>query len=139
MNFSYSMREEVRPTLGDESHHLRLAREKREGALSEYEVMRFTNVADLALKCVEQVIEAIASRENVHFHISPRSAHAQRNRWAKEKFPSMASKLDLLWSAYGDLGYDGLDGNRARDAIDAMEKIIGDLEKQTGVGVKQAC
>jgi hypothetical protein len=41
---------------------------------------------------------------------------------AKEKFPFIATDLDIIWGAYGDLGYNGPDGRRAKEAIEAMEK-----------------
>jgi len=89
--------------MGDERHHSRLAKEKREGALDEYSKGRYTIVGDLALKAVEQAIEAAASVEGKHFHAKPREAHANRTRWAKENFPSISADLDVLWGAYGDL------------------------------------
>lgn len=119
--------------MGDEGYHLKLAREKRAGALDEYNKGRFTNVGDLALKAVEQTVEAVASRQGLHFHANPRSAHAERTKWAKANLPSIAADLDSLWGAYGDLGYDGLNGKRAKEAIEAMERIVNEIRKQTGI------
>jgi len=119
--------------MGGEAHHLRLAREKREAALDEFERSRYTVVGDLALKAVEQAIEAAAAREGKHFHLSPRTAHAQRVTWTKENFPKVATDLDVVWGAYGDLGYDGLDGNRAKEAVEAMERIIREIGKRTTI------
>ncbi|HIE22606.1 MAG TPA: hypothetical protein EYP68_00045 [Candidatus Korarchaeota archaeon] len=122
--------------MGDSAHHSSLAREKREAALDEYQKGRYTVVGDLALKAVEQAIEAAASREGLHFHLNPRTAHARRTTWAKRKFPSIAADLDLVWGAYGDLGYDGLNGRRAYEAIQAMERIMNEIESETGIRLK---
>ena len=122
--------------MGDPKHHLKLAKEKRAAALDEYEKGRFTVVGDLTIKAVEQAIETAASREGIHFHLDPKTAHAKRIRWAKENFPEIAADLDLVWGAYGDLGYDGLDGDRARDAIEAMERILNEIEGRTGIRFK---
>jgi len=115
------------------THHSRLAKEKREAALDEFKKRRYTVVGDLTLKAVEQAIEALAAQSGMHFHLTPRTAHAERVRWAKKNLPDVAADLDVVWGAYGDLGYDGLDGNRARDAVEAMERIIDGIEKRTGI------
>ena len=100
--------------MADADHHSKIAREKRKGALDEFEKHRYTNVGDLALKAVEQAIEAAASLEGKHFHLSPRTAHAERTKWMKSIFPALSAELDNLWGSYGVLGYDGLDGRRAQ-------------------------
>lgn len=122
--------------MGDFDHHARLAKEKRAAAIDEYEKGRYTVVGDLALKTVEQVVEAVASKAGKHFHVTPRTAHAERTKWAKERFPALSKDLDMLWSAYGDLGYDGLNGRRARDAVEAMERILDGIERRAGVKLK---
>jgi len=122
--------------MGDEKHHSKLAREKRAGALAELSERRYTNVGDLALKAVEQGIEACASRGGLHFHTQPRSAHAERSRWLKENFPELAKAFDTLWGLYADLGYDGLDGERAGKAVEAMERILDVLREKTGIRLK---
>jgi len=122
--------------MGDPAHHARMAREKREGALQEYQSGRFTNVGDLAFRAVEQAIEVAASLEGVHFHSRPRTAHAERDRWARDVFPGIALDLNVLRGAYGDLGYDGLNGRRAREALEAMERILGEIEKRSGVRLR---
>ena len=122
--------------MGDATHHVRLAREKREAALDEFKKGRHTVVGDLSLKAVEQVIEAVATKSGKHFHISPRTAHAERVKWAKTSFPEIAADLDIIWGAYGDLGYDGLDGKRAKEAVDAMERIIDGIEKRTKLSIR---
>jgi len=122
--------------MGDVTHHSKLAREKREAALDEFKKARYTVVGDLSLKAVEQTIEAIAAKSDKHFHTSPRTAHAERVKWAKATFPKIAPDLDIIWGAYGDLGYNGLDGKRAKEAVEAMERIINELEKQTKLRIK---
>jgi len=119
--------------LGNLTHHLRLSKEKREAALDEFSKARYTVVGDMVLKAVEQAIEAVASKEGKHFHTNPRTAHALRVKWAKENFPEIAADLDAVWSAYGDLGYDGLDGKRAKEAVGAMERIIDAIEKRSKI------
>lgn len=123
--------------MGDARHHALLAAEKRLGALDEYRKHRYTNVGDLALKAVEQAIEAAAAKDGHHFHLHPRSAHADRNHWAKTSFPRIAIMLDVLWSAYGDLGYDGLDGKRAAEAVKAMEAVLDEIGKRTGIRFRE--
>jgi len=122
--------------MGDVGHHARLAKEKRAAALDEYQKGRYTVVGDLVLKAVEQAIEAAASKEGMHFHLNPRTAHARRTTWTKERFPNIAADLDVVWGAYGDLGYDGLNGKRAQEAIEAMERIINEIERKTGIRLK---
>ncbi|MGB9759704.1 MAG: hypothetical protein ACP5KW_05390 [Thermoproteota archaeon] len=55
--------------LGDLERHRELAKEKRAATIEEYDKGRYTVVGDLAIKAVEQAIEALASLENMHFHI----------------------------------------------------------------------
>jgi len=104
--------------MGDEVHHLKIAKEKKRG---------------LTIKTVEQAIEAATSMHGMHFHVNPRTAHAERTKWAKRNFPEIAADLDMAWGAYGDLGYNGLDGKRAREAIESMERIINGIEGRTGL------
>jgi hypothetical protein len=122
--------------MGDSRHHSKLAREKREAAHDEYLKGRYTVVGDLAIKAVEQAIETIISQEDIHFHLHPRSAHARRIKWFKEKFPELSEYIDMLWGAYGTLGYEGVDGERAKKVLEAMEMILNELERKTGIRFK---
>ena len=54
--------------MGDVAHHSRLAKEKREAALDEFQKGRYTVVGDLTLKAVEQAVEAAAAKSGIHFH-----------------------------------------------------------------------
>ncbi|MGD0204085.1 MAG: hypothetical protein ABSC20_09315 [Candidatus Bathyarchaeia archaeon] len=120
----------------DLKFHLRAAQEKRLAALDEYAKKRNSVVGDLAIKAVEQAIEVLAASEGKHFHITPRSAHSNRIRWIKEKFPSLSKDLDELWGAYGALGYEGLNGERAQKAISAMERVFDEIERAAKVRLK---
>ncbi|MGB9717412.1 MAG: hypothetical protein ACPL4E_03080 [Thermoproteota archaeon] len=122
--------------MGDAEYHARIAREKREGAIDELGKGRFSNVADLALKAVEQAIEAAASRNGLHFHKNPRSAHAERAAWLKRNFPGIGATYDLLWGSYGLLGYDGIDGERAAKVVEAMEVIMNEVASKTRIRLK---
>ena len=122
--------------MGDVELHSKIAKEKREAAHEEFVKGRYTVVGDLAIKAVEQAIESIASLEGLHFHLHPRSAHARRIRWFKDRFPYLSEYIDMLWGAYGMLGYEGINGERARKVLDAMEVILNEIEKKTGVRFK---
>ena len=116
--------------------HVKAAREKRMAALEEFDKRRYMVVGDLAIKTVEQAIEASAALEGKHFHLDPRSAHSNRLRWVKEKFPSLSKDVDELWGAYGALGYEGINGERAKKAIDAMERVLDEVERETRIRFK---
>ncbi len=122
--------------MGDLKHHSKLAKEKWAAAIEEYGRGRYTVVGDLAIKCVEQAIEALASKENLHFHTNPRSAHANRVSWVKKNFPQLSSYIDMLWGAYGTLGYEGEDGERAKKVLEAMEVILNEFEREAGMQFK---
>jgi hypothetical protein len=122
--------------MSDVEIHVKAAREKRLASLDEFEKRRYMVVGDLAIKTVEQAIEALAALEGRHFHLHPRSAHSSRLRWIKEKFPSLSKDLDELWGAYGALGYEGINGERAKKVVDAMERVLDEIERKTCIRFK---
>jgi hypothetical protein len=122
--------------MSDVEIHVKAVREKRLAVLEEFDKERYMVVGDLAIKTVEQAIEALAALEGKHFHFRPRSAHSSRLRWIKEKFPLLSKDVDELWGAYGALGYEGIDGERAKKVIDAMERVLDALGRETGVRFK---
>lgn len=119
--------------MDDSEFHIRLALEKKKGALREFSAGAYSNTADLALKAVEQAVEAIAAKQNLHFHVHPRTAHARRMRWVRENFPQVLDYLRILWDAYGRLGYGGVDGERAKKALEAMESALNELGETVGI------
>jgi len=122
--------------MSDVEIHVKAAREKRLATLEEFDKRRYMVVGDLAIKTVEQAIEASAAIEEKHFHLHPRSAHSNRLRWIKEKFPSLSKDIDELWGAYGTLGYEGINGERAERVIKAMERVLDEIERGTHVRFK---
>jgi len=122
--------------MSDIEIHVRAVREKRLAALEEYGKGRFMVVGDLAIKTVEQAVEALAASENIHFHLRPRSAHSERMKWFKERFPKLSKDVDELWGAYGALEYEGVDGDRAKKALEAMERVLGAVERKARVKLK---
>src|SRR5438445_5756375 len=115
----------------DSEVHARLCKEKAAAARDELKSKRDSAVGDLAIKAVEQAMEAAASLDGLHFHTEPRRARSERARWAKRRFPGVSRDLDELWGAYGALGYEGVDGDRAAKAVGAMERVIGAIAKST--------
>lgn len=124
--------------MSDVELHVRAAREKRLAALDEFDKRRYMVVGNLAIKAVEQAIEALAALDGVHFHLHPRSAHSARLRWTKEKFPHLSKDLDELWGAYGALGYEGIDGERAEKVIKAMERVLDEFENKSNIRFKES-
>ena len=110
--------------MGDTQYHWRLALENYQGALSELRAGRYSNVGLLAIKSLEQAIEACAAREGLHFHERPWSAHRNRREWLQQHFPQLIDIWNELWSIYGTLGYEGIDGRNARRAVNLLREAL---------------
>ncbi len=119
--------------MSDAEIHIRATRERRQAVLEEFEKGRYMVVGDLAIKAVEQAIEVVAALDGKHFNSHPRSAHAGRLRWIRGRFPLVYKDVVELWGAYGALGYEGIDGERAKRVVEAMERVLGEVERATGV------
>jgi len=108
--------------------HTRLAEENLNGAREEYRSGRYSNVGLLTLRSLEQMVEASAAKENLHFHQHPRTAHQNRRRWLRSHHPDLTKAWDRLWSIYGALGYGGINGKRAEQALKILESVFQELK-----------
>ena len=114
--------------MGDYKKHLDIAREKLESIREAFEEKRFTVVGDLGIKVVEQLIEADAAKTNQHF-----GDHKSRHDYANANFPEEINRaMRRIWFAYGDLGYDGVNGKRAKKAMRNLERVIKFFEERFG-------
>lgn len=120
--------------MDDSTFHIGLAKEKRAVALREFSAEAFSNTADLALRAVEQAVETAAAKRGIHFHTRPRTAHAERRDWVRHNLPQVLDHLRVLWDAYGRLGYGGVDGERAKRAVEAMEDALNEIGRALGIG-----
>jgi len=110
--------------------------ENLKGAQQELKHRRVSNVGLLSLRALEQMIEACAAKEGLHFHDYPRMAHRNRRNWLKENHPDLLGSWDELWGIYGALGYGGLDGERAEQALDILKKCLAELSKREKIAVR---
>jgi hypothetical protein len=114
--------------MGEYEKHIRMAREKLEAVRIAFEKRQHTVVGDLATKVVEQLIEADAAKENTHF-----GTHLERHQFSQARYPKeINAAMKKVWFAYGDLGYDGVNGGRAKRAIENLDKILKFFEKRFG-------
>jgi len=122
--------------MGGSSHHARIAEENFMGAADELEKRRYSNVGLLCLRALEQMIEACASKEELHFHENPRTAHKNRRDWLKKHHPDLTVHWDQLWGIYGVLGYGGMDGERAGRALRILEVCLGEVSRRENVAIE---
>jgi hypothetical protein len=121
--------------MGNESYHAKIAGEHLQGAAEELKKKRSSNVAFLSMRALEQMIEACASKEGLHFHENPRTAHKSRRDWLKTRQPDLAIYWDQLWGIYGALGYGGKDGNKASEAEATARKCMMELSRRENIAV----
>ena len=77
---------------------------------------------------VEQLIEADAARTNQHF-----GDHKSRHDYANANFPEEINHaMRRIWFAYGDLGYDGINGKRAEQVMKNLKEVIKFFEERFG-------
>jgi hypothetical protein len=117
--------------MGDFHKHLSLAKEKLKAAITAYNNKQHTVVGDLGTKVVEQLIEADAARKGEHF-----GDHKSRHDYSNKNFPPEVNQaMRKIWFAYGDLGYDGINGRRARAIIENLKIIIRFFEEKFDVKI----
>jgi len=122
--------------MGDAHHHAKIAEENMQGAMEEVKNKRFTNVGLLCLRALEQLVEACAAKEGLHFHEHPRTAHMNRRSWLKMHHPDVLGIWDELWGIYGALGYGGLNGERAKQAVVILRKALTELSGREKIAIK---
>lgn len=122
--------------MGDSNYHAKISQENMEGAIEELEKKRFTNVAILTLRALEQMVEACAAKQGLHFHEHPRTAHMNRRSWLRTHHPDLLEIWDELWGIYGALGYGGLNGDRAEEAVTGLKKALMELGKRERIAIK---
>lgn len=106
--------------MSDYKKHLSIMKEKLETVINAYKNKRNSVIGDEATKVVEQLVEADAARNNVHMH-----KHYDRHQYINKNYPhevQLATKR--VWSAYKDLGYDGLNGGRAKMVVYNLKKVL---------------
>jgi len=112
--------------MGSLQKHVDIAKEKLQAVISAYENNQSTVVGDLATKVIEQLIEADASREGKHF-----GDHYPRHEFSNEHYPKHVNDaIRRIWFAYGDLGYDGVNGERAKLVIKKLKKVVEFFEER---------
>lgn len=106
--------------MGEFGKHLGMAREKLSALQEAYGKRQVTVVGDLATNVCEQLVEADAAREGLHF-----GTHTDRHSYSNGRFPKAVNDaMRKLWFAYGDLGYDGTNGKRAKAVMDNLQIIL---------------
>ncbi len=114
--------------MGEFKKHLAVAKEKLAALKSAYEHKQFTVVGDLATKVCEQLVEADAAKKGLHF-----GTHVERHDYSNNAFPKyMNDAMRKIWFAYGDLGYDGVNGKRAQTVIEKLRIILGFFSARFG-------
>ena len=87
----------------------------------------------LATKVVEQMVEADAAKNNQHF-----GDHMSRHEYSQKIFPEGINKaMRKIWFACGDLGYDGINGKRAKIVMNNLQIIVEFFETRFGIKLKE--
>jgi len=114
--------------MGNVEKHLKMAAEKLSAVRAAFESKQNSVVGDLATKVCEQLVEASAAKEGLHF-----GTHQERHKFSNERFPKQINEaMRKLWFAYGDLGYDGINGKRAKAVMENLRLILSYFREQHG-------
>jgi len=114
--------------MGNINKHIEIAKEKLQAVISAYKNKQNTVVGDLATKVAEQLVEADASSQGKHF-----GDHPSRHDFSNKNYPKgINDAMRKVWFAYGDLGYDGVNGKRAKIVIENLKKVVEFFERRLG-------
>ena len=119
--------------MGEFKKHLGIAKEKLSALKDAFDKKQFTVVGDLATKVCEQLVEADAAREGKHF-----GSHLDRHSYSNARFPKEVNEaMRKVWFAYGDLGYDGVNGKKAKGVMDKLHFILDYFGKRFGKKIEE--
>lgn len=119
--------------MGNFEKHIELTKEKLKATVDSFKKKQNTVVGDIATKVVEQLIEAYAAQDNKHF-----GDHKSRHDYSNMKFPKeINAAMRKIWFAYGDLGYDGINGKRAKIVMDNLNIVIKFFEEKFGAKINE--
>ncbi|NQT22528.1 MAG: hypothetical protein HQ579_03715 [Candidatus Omnitrophica bacterium] len=119
--------------MGDFDKHIKIAKEKLRVTKESFVKKDHTVVGDLATKVGEQLIEAGIARKGGHF-----GDHKSRHDYSNKEYPRYINEaMRRIWFAYGNLGYDGANGNRAKKVMENLEIIIKFFEERFGVKIDE--
>lgn len=119
--------------MGSFKKHIQIAKEKLSIVILAYKNKQNTVVGDLATKVIEQLIEADASKQSKHF-----GDHLSRHNFSNQNYPKeINDAMRKVWFAYGDLGYNGVNGKRAKTAMENLKKVIKFFEKRFNLKIWQ--
>lgn len=109
--------------------HFGIMQEKKEDVYRAYKEGKFSVVGDLAIKIVEQALEADAFR-SLKRHLG---GHDERISYATRHLSrEIGMRVSELFRIYGRLGYDGEDGIRAKRAVALVNEILEFMERKWG-------
>jgi hypothetical protein len=119
--------------MGDFEKHIKLAKEKLKVTKEAFAGKENTVVGDLAVKVVEQLVEADIARKGEHF-----GDHKSRHDYSNKEYPQKINEaMRRIWFAYGDLGYDGVNGKRAKIVMDNLKVVITFFKERFGVKIDE--
>ena len=119
--------------MGDFEKHIKIAEEKLRVTKESFVKKDNTVVGDLATKVVEQLVEADMARKGEHS-----GDHKSRHDYSNKEYPQQVNEaMRKIWFAYGNLGYDGANGNRAKKVMENLGMIIKFFEERFGVRIDE--
>ena len=112
--------------MGDYDKHLSIAKEKLASLNEAYHAGRHSVVGDLGIKVAEQLVSAHAASNDEH-----PTNHKERLYYANRHLPeSIQEAMKRMMLAYGNLGYDGRNGDSAKSVKQAVDKIADFFEEE---------
>src|SRR3990167_8212038 len=117
--------------MGDFEKHIKLVKEKLKVTKEAFVGKENTVVGDLATKVVEQLVEADMARKGEHS-----GDHKSRHDYSNKEYPQQVNEaMRKILFAYGNLGYDGANGNRAKKVMENLGIVVKFFEERFGVRI----
>jgi hypothetical protein len=113
--------------------HIALAMEKLTMMQRASDEEKMSVVADLAVKAVEQALQAYAAIQHPPQHFRGSAAHGDLRNFARKKFShTFSEELNWLYSMYERLGYEGSDKGFAKRVVNITYALLEEVGKKIG-------
>ena len=119
--------------MGDFEKHIKIAKEKLRVTKESFVKKDNTVVGDLDTKVIEQLVEADIARKGEHF-----GDHKSRHDYSNKEYPQHINEaMRKVWFAYCNLGYDGINGERAKKVMENLRQVVKFFEERFGVRIDE--